>query len=196
MAELTSTTRNVGGTLTGGPTQTTGSPPTNADRFRASSGTGPMVPPRPGYSGAGPALGGAGFVPGMMMGGKETIRFQPWLTLETATGGPGEIVQPASQWLNGAHVPTYNLQIQVPYLSGCTLYIESSPTAEGPWAEALAISAYTNTMAVLSSEGGSARFSGYVRWRVGGTAPWQICFQIKATPGVSVAGTMGTPKQV
>jgi len=131
------------------------------------------------------------------VGGGEVIRFQPWLTLETGgTAVAREVIQPASQWLAGAHVPTYHMQIQVSYLAGCTLYLESSPTPEGPWAEVTSFAAYTDTMVVISSEGGSAKFSGYVRWRVAGTAPWQACFQLKATPGVSVAEVLGAPKRV
>jgi len=132
----------------------------------------------------------------MMMQQKETIRFQPWVTLETAAGGPDplEIIQPASQWLPGAQVPTYQMEIKVPYLANCTLYLESSPTAEGPWSTVLSYTAQTNTMIMLASEGGG--FAGYIRWRVAGTAPWQICFQLKATPGASVLQQMGTPKRV
>ncbi len=175
MAELTN--QPVSSTL-----QTTNPTPTDLERrLRMNMGGGAMPSPNPGFS------------PNMMMQQKETIRFQPWLSLETAASW-GEIVQPASQWLAGAQVPTYQMQVQIMYLAGATLLLESSPTAEGPWATVVSYTAQTNTMIMLASEGGG--FAGYIRWRVEGTAAWQICFQLRATPGASVMQQMGTPKRV
>jgi len=126
------------------------------------------------------------------------LKFQPWTNLEVATGAgsPYEFIQPRSGWLNGEQVTTYHMKVQISFLSGCTLYIESSTTEEGPWTTAVSYTEQTDTMAVISSEGGGARFSGYVRWRVSGDAPYQICFQLEALPGASIASNIPTPKTV
>ena len=126
------------------------------------------------------------------------IKFQPWLVLETGTGAgsPYEIVQPASGWLFGQDVSTYHLKVQISYLNAAVLYLETSTTPEGPWATVTSFASQTDTMVVISSEGGDSKFSGYVRWRVSGNAPWQICFQLEAVPGASAAGYVATPKVV
>jgi len=129
---------------------------------------------------------------------QDVIKFQRWLNIETGTGAgsPYEVIQPWSGWLRGDSVSTYHLKIQISYLNACTLYIESSTTPEGPWTTVLSYTEQTDVMAVISSEGGSAKFSSYVRWRISGNAPYQICFQLEAVPGASVASYIGSPRRL
>ena len=97
--------------------------------------------------------------------------------------------------------PKYHMQIEVTECTSATypsvypsIYIESSPTAEGPWDTVKAFTAVTNTMIVISSEGGENRFTGLVRWRVSGTAPWAVCFQFHAMPGASFSNKPASPR--
>jgi len=151
------------------------------------------------------AAGGFGSGPGIgsgpvkdVMTGTGVIRYRPWVTLECCGAAEvREVIQPASQWLAGAHAPNFHILVEISYCNGgCTLYLESSPTPEGPWNAVTSFAASTDTTVVISSEGGSTKFSGYVRWRVAGTAPWQICFHLKAMPGLSVTEHIGTPRKV
>jgi hypothetical protein len=120
------------------------------------------------------------------------------MTFETSGGCSEDIVQPARAWLSGEQAATYHCKVEISYLSsGWTLELESSPTPEGPWVEVVAFTAQTDTVVVLSSEGGSNKFSGYIRWRLPATtSDWGACFQIKATPGINVSGITMTPKIV
>jgi len=126
------------------------------------------------------------------------LKWQPWLNVEAAAGAgsPYEFIQPRSGWLEGHSVSTYHLKVQISFLNNCTLIFESSPTEEGPWTEVLSYTEQTDIMTVISSEGGTARFSGYVRWRVTGTPAYQICFQLEAVPGASIASYIATPKKI
>ena len=121
------------------------------------------------------------------------IRFQPWITLEGAANQ--EIIQPASDWLAGVQFPTYHMQVEVTYCNGCTLYLESSITPEGPWDTVKGFTQVTDNMIVISSEGGDNTFDGYVRWRATGATAWQTCFQLHAMPGASVSNKLSTPKK-
>ena len=139
---------------------------------------------------------GSGPDTSIMVGGG-VLRFQPWITLESAGAAQvREVICPPERYLNGQNAANYHVQVEVSYCSGCTLYLESSPTFEGPWNEVTSFASSTDTAVVISSEAGSSRFSGLVRWRVAGTAPWQTCFHLKAVPGVSVTKYIGTPQVV
>lgn len=124
------------------------------------------------------------------------IAFQEFLTITAAGSGTKEAIQPSYAWLKGYLYPTYHVQVEIPYCSAnATIYLESSPTAEGPWDTVKSFTAVTNTMIVISSEGGENKFTGLVRWRVEGTAPWQVCFQFHAMPGASISDKLSTPFQ-
>ncbi len=113
---------------------------------------------------------------------RKKIRFQPWLALEADTGA-SEVVQPASRWLTGVNEEMYNIRAEVSYLTGCTLYLESSPTPEGPWAEITSFAGVTEAEISVVAESSASNFTNYIRWRVNGSAPWQTCFQLKAITG-------------
>ncbi len=128
--------------------------------------------------------------------GQEVIKFQDWLELG---GGSttGDVIQPARQWIAGSAYPLFHLKCQVPYISNCTLVLESSQTVEGPWTSAATIGATGMILVALSSEGGVNKFSNYLRWRLNPAAlDWGICFQIKAFPGKSVAEPVVGPMRV
>jgi hypothetical protein len=130
------------------------------------------------------------------LGGR--IKFQPWLTLASGSGAgsPYEIIQPGSGWLRGEGASVYHMDVNVSFISGCTLYLETSTTPEGPWDSVSGITVQTDTRTVISSEGGSSKFTGLVRWRVSGDAPWQVCFQLQATPGAGMPKHVGVPTKV
>ena len=124
----------------------------------------------------------------------EIIVWQRMLTLQAAGSGTKEAIQPSYAWLKGCEYPTYHVQVELPECSAnATVYLESSPTVEGPFSTVKSFTAVTNTMIVMSSEGGENRFDGFVRWRVSGTAPWQVCMQLHAMPGASISDKQSTP---
>ena len=127
----------------------------------------------------------------------QKIKMQPWLTLAGAAGVT-EVLQPSDGWLRGADYPTYHMQVQVKAISGtnATLTLETAPSAEGPWASITTFTAVTDTMIVISSEGGSNRFSNLVRWKMTASDAWQVCFSLNATPGMSVSNVSGAPRRV
>lgn len=67
--------------------------------------------------------------------------------------------------------------MQILAVTNVTLAIESAAGHEGPWIESTTFAAATDTMIVLSSEGGSINFSRYIRWRFEGDGvnAWNIC---------------------
>lgn len=122
------------------------------------------------------------------------IAFEDFVTIEAAGSGTKEAIQPSYKWIRGCNFPTYHMQVEITERSAnATIYIESSTTAEGPWDTVKAFTAVTNTMIVISSEGGENKFNGLVRWRVSGTAPWQVCFQFHAMPGASISDKFAQP---
>jgi hypothetical protein len=125
------------------------------------------------------------------------IKMQPWLTLVGAASVT-EVLQPSDGWLRGADYPTYHMQVQMKSINGtnATLTLETAPSAEGPWESITTFAAATDTMIVISSEGGDNRFSNLVRWKFTATAAWDICFALNATPGMSVSNVGGTPRKV
>lgn len=128
--------------------------------------------------------------------GQEVIRFQEWMELR-GVSTTGDVIQPARQWIAGSAFPLFHLKCQVPYISNCTLVLESSQSVEGPWTSAATIGATGMILVALSSEGGMNKFSNYLRWRLNPAAlEWGICFQIKAFPGKSVAEPVMGPMRV
>jgi hypothetical protein len=125
--------------------------------------------------------------------GGTAIKFQPLITIEGASAM--DVIPPSSQWLRGETVSTYHLKVEIPYLSSATLYLESAPTAEGPWTEVTSFTAQTSTMVVISSEGGAARFTNLVRWKLSGSGAWGACFRLRATPGISVVEKPAAPRK-
>lgn len=122
------------------------------------------------------------------------VRFQPTVTIEAAGSGTKEAIQPSDMWIRGCQFPTYHMQVEIIENSAnAEVYLESAPTAEGPFDTVKSFTAVTNTMIVISSEGGENKFTGLLRWRVAGTAPWQACFQFHAMPGASVSDKFSTP---
>jgi len=148
------------------------------------------------FASGAPASGAGIPAIGAYMHGRQVIYWQPWIAPEAASGMSLDFIQPAALWLNGENASSYHILAEISYLLNATLIFESSPTAEGPWETVTAFTAQTDTMIVISSEGGSLKFTGLVRYRVQGTAPWQACFQLKATPGISIAEMDVSPRSV
>lgn len=124
------------------------------------------------------------------------FRFQPWLTLY----GPAaidEVVQPCRHYLDGLNEATYHFQVEVLSITNVTLVVESAQSQEGPWSQCTGFGSTTDTMVVLSSEGGSMNFSRYVRWRLDGDGvnDWEISFQMLLTSGAAVSETKLSPRK-
>jgi len=123
------------------------------------------------------------------------LNFQPYLTLlvpATIT----ELILACKGWIDGKDNVAYTMEAQVLHIQNVTLHVESAPDREGPWLDAIAFTATTKTMVVLSSEGGSAKFSRFIRWRAEGDGanPWEICFRLKTMPGTTLDRAVQKPR--
>ena len=132
-----------------------------------------------------------------MQPGGQVINFQPWLSL-TGVSGSGDVTQPARHWLNGTNFATCNMQVQAMSVVACTLVLESASSVEGPWSTITSYQAAADAAIVLSSEGGTQKFSNLVRWRINpsGAAAWNICFKLKATASGSKMSRVKAPRRV
>lgn len=125
---------------------------------------------------------------------KKSIPFQPLVTV-LGSSSSEDVIQASDLWLRGQD-NTYHIQVSLNAISNCTLVLESCLTVEGPWSTVTSYAAATQTMAVISSEGGSTKFSGLVRWRIEkDVSDWSTCFQLKAMPGQSVTDVVESPRR-
>ena len=128
------------------------------------------------------------------MADNRTIMFQPLVTV-LGSSASNDLIQASDMWLQGRE-NTYHIQVSLNAISNCTLVLESCPTVEGPWSTVTSYAAATQTMAVISSEGGATKFSGLVRWRIEkDVSDWSTCFQLKAMPGQSVTNVVESPRR-
>jgi hypothetical protein len=80
------------------------------------------------------------------------------------------------------------MDVKVSFISGCTLYLETSTTPEGPWVGLLTLSdaGYCRaTEYFTGKESGTNRFQRFLRWQL--TPPanvsgnWSMTFKLCAT---------------
>ena len=123
------------------------------------------------------------------------IKFQQTLTL-VGSSSSGDVEQPDGMWLDGLKFPTFHIKAEISALSNCTLVLESAATVEGPWSTVIAYTQVGDRMTVISSEGGDAKFSRFVRWKVAkGASDWFACFKFQAVPGKSTTDVPLTPRR-
>jgi len=89
------------------------------------------------------------------------------------------------------------MQVQAMSMVDCSLLLESAPAVEGPWTQISSYDAAADNAIVLSSEGGTKKFSNLVRWRINPTAAgaWNICFKIKATASGAKMSRVRAPRR-
>lgn len=124
------------------------------------------------------------------------IDMQPWLTLTGAT--TVDVIMPAHRWLDGSMVDAYRMDVRITDLgSTVALLLESSPVQEGPWTTVASYTGATATTLLVSSEGGSAKFSRFLRWRLdtSSAGAWNICFMLRATPERGAPAAPRTPRK-
>jgi len=124
------------------------------------------------------------------------FRFQPWLTL-CGPAAIDEVPQPCRHYLDGLNEASYHLQAEVLNITNVTLIIESAQSQEGPWNLCTTFGGVTDTLFVLSSEGGDKIFTRYIRWRLEGDKAndWEITFQLLLTSGAAVSETKLSPRK-
>jgi len=113
--------------------------------------------------------------------------WQPWITLSGIQENPAySIIQSQEHWLDGVGDPAITIYVDCLALTGCTLFVETSITPEGPWetvGDAITSPDSSGSGIVATDAVDYGQFSRYLRWKIttgnsGGTS-WEACFRFK-----------------
>jgi hypothetical protein len=125
-----------------------------------------------------------------MVANRQMIQWQPHVTLKgelVSPTVPVEFVQPARGWLQTLGMSSVLIKAQILELgASCHVYLESSPTVEGPWFQVADWTTVGEHSQLVSPEMASQLMQRYLRWRFESTlAPgtaWTACFRLTAMP--------------
>jgi hypothetical protein len=107
---------------------------------------------------------------------------QGWVFARGQTGWNG-LEQEPEEWIE-SEFNTAAVQMEVPWISGCTLYLEGCDQSGGSFVVHKEVAAAGNTIVYLSRQapaGAAEHLNNLLRWKVvgpGSPAPWQTCFRI------------------
>jgi hypothetical protein len=125
-----------------------------------------------------------------MAANRQMIQWQPHITLKgelVSPTVPVTVTQPARDWLQTLGMSSVLIKAQVLEIgANCHLYLESSPTVEGPWFQVADWTAVGEHSKLVSPEMATQLMQRYLRWRFESTlAPgsaWTVCFRLTAMP--------------
>jgi len=116
------------------------------------------------------------------------VILQEWLSAAGATGWTG-ILQEVEDWLNTEDYDSAVVQVELPAISGATLYIEGCDQSGGSFVTHKALDAATSggatvvTLLRQAPYGSASKLSTLMRWRVtgpGSPSAWSATFRVSA----------------